>query len=47
MIIIEEGWEYVIWVYILFLMIDILFERYNGVKVFFKYDIFIFFFKKI
>lgn len=26
MIIIEEGWEYVIRVYILFLMIDILFK---------------------
>lgn len=38
MIIIEEGWEHAIRVYISFLTTDTSFERHNGAKVFFKYD---------
>lgn len=46
MIIIEEGWEHAIRVYISFLTTDTSFERHNGAKVSFKYDTSIpFFFK--
>lgn len=38
MIIIEEGWEHAIRVYISFLTTDTSFERHNGAKVSFKYD---------
>lgn len=46
MIIIEEGWEHAIRVYISFLTTDTSFERHNGAKVSFKYDTSIPFFKK-
>lgn len=38
MIIIEEGWEHAIRVYISFLTTDTSLERHNGAKVSFKYD---------
>lgn len=47
MIIIEEGWEHAIRVYISFLTTDTSFERHNGAKVSFKYDTSIPFKKKI
>lgn len=46
MIIIEEGWEHAIRVYISFLTTDTSFERHNGAKVSFKYDTSIPFLKK-
>lgn len=47
MIIIEEGWEHAIRVYISFLTTDTSLERHNGAKVSFKYDTSIPFKKKI